>query len=156
MSVGSRRGLKRSEGASHWRCRTVAVSSTCVGKQTVASLEFKTQKDPGGSVLHRCALRGCSCWPCYLPFTCVAPGWDPPPADSCPRTRTAALRRTVSNTSCGCSSPVVLAVQLLPGGEKYWCYMTGEKTATALRRCFLLWGEQMTFSCNNHPLKRLN
>lgn len=79
------------EGASHWRGRTVAVSSTCVEKQSVAPLEFKTQKDPGGSVLHRCALRGCSCWPCCLPFTCLALGWEHLPADSCPFTSIAAL-----------------------------------------------------------------
>lgn len=72
------------EGAFRWRGRTVAVSITCVEKQRVASLKFKTPKDSGGSVLQRCALRSCSCWQYCLPFTCPAPGWDHLPTDSCP------------------------------------------------------------------------
>ena len=86
-----RRISEGTEGASRWRGRTVAFSNTCVEKQRVASLEFKTQKDPGGSVLQRCALRGCSWWPRCLPFTCPAPGGDHLPADSCPFARIAAL-----------------------------------------------------------------
>lgn len=144
------------EGVSRWRGRTVAVSSTCVWEHPVASLEFKTQKDLGVFVLQRCALRGCGCWPCCLPFTCLAPSWDHLPADSCPFTRIAALWKAVPNSSCGCSSPLVLAVQLLPGGEKYRQYLTGEKIAQGLQRSFSLWGEEMTFSCNNHLLNLLN
>lgn len=52
----------------------MAVSSTCVEKQCIASLKFKTPKDPGGSVLQRFTLRGWSCWPCccHLPDELLA------------------------------------------------------------------------------------
>lgn len=79
------------EGFSRWRGRTVAVGSTCMEEHPVASLKFKTQKNLGVFVLQRCGLRGCSCWLCCLPFTCLAPSWDHLPADSCPFTRIAAL-----------------------------------------------------------------
>lgn len=60
------------------------------------------------------------------------------------------------NSSCGCSSPVALAVLLLPDGQKYRRYLTGQKTAKALQRSFSLCGEQMTLSCNNRPPNLLN
>lgn len=106
------------EGAFCWRGRTVAVSITCVESSVWLLLNSKLKRIR--QVLF-CRDAPCcaSCRPCCLPFTCQASGWDHLPTDSCSFTRTAALWKAVPNSSYGCSSPVVLAVHLLPGGEKY-------------------------------------